>query len=149
MIGAVFALAPQRAIVTHVEIAAPPAKVWAALTDATSYPQWNPDIRLSGRLEPGRVIAVLEGRGADAVVFHPVVLVARAPQELRWLGHIWLPRVFDAEHYFLFEAAGGGTRLTQGVMVRGVALWLFDLQQLVPSFDLVNAQIKKRAERTG
>ena len=110
-IGLALVLAPQRAIVTRIDIAAPPARVWAALTDAAKYDAWQPDLRVLGRLEPGQSIEVQEGQGADAMVFHPVVLVARPGEELRWLGHIWLPRVFDAVHYLRLDAAGGGTRL--------------------------------------
>ena len=80
------------------------------------------------------------------MVFHPVVLVARPGEEVRWAGRIWLPRVFDAVHYFRLEADGVGTRLTQGEEVRGVALWLFDLRRLVQSFERLNAQVKRRAE---
>ena len=144
--GVAFVLAPHQTIVARIDIAAPPARVWAALTDAAKYQAWHPDIRLIGRLEPGQVIEVQEGQGSDTVVFHPVVLVARPGEEVRWLGHIWLPRVFDAVHYFRLQAEGGGTRLTQGETVRGIALWLFDLRRLVQSFDLVDAELKERAE---
>ena len=120
-VGAAFALAPKRTIVTHAQIAAPPDRVGAALTDASRYDAWTPDIRLLGRLSPGQVIEVQEGQGPDMMVFHPVVLVARPGEEVRWAGRIWLPRVFDAVHYFRLEADGVGTRLTQGEEVRGVA----------------------------
>ena len=142
-------LAPRRAIITRTEIAAPPASVWAALTDASKYPQWHPDTRLLGRLAPGQTIEVQEGQGPDTAVFHPVLVVARPGQELRWLGHVWLPRVFDATHYFRLKADGSGTELIQGEEVRGVALWLFDLRRLVPGFDAMNAQVKRRAEAAG
>ncbi len=75
-----------------------------------------------------------------------LVLVARPGRELRWFGRIWLPRVFDAVHYFRLEHAGDGTRLVQGESVQGVALWLFDLAGLARSFEQVNLELKQRAE---
>ncbi len=145
-VGVAFVLAPRGDIVTQIKIGASPARVWAALTEASKYPAWQPDIRLLGRLAPGQVIEVQEGQGSDTMVFHPVVLVARPGEEVRWRGHVWRPGVFDAVHYFRLAAEAGGTRLTQGEAAHGVALWFFDLRRLVPSFDLVNAQLKKRAE---
>ena len=149
--GVAFVIAPRNEIVTQIVIAAPPARVWSALTDATKYEAWHPDTRMLGRLEPGQVIEVQEGQGTDTMVFHPVVLVAQPGEEVRWRGHIWLPRVFDAVHYFRLEAEaeGGGTRLTQGEEVRGVALWLFDLRRLMPGFDQVNVALRRRAEDKG
>ena len=146
-VAAAFLLAPKAAITTHTDVAAPPGRVWATLTDTAKYAEWQPDLRLSGRLEPGQVIEVRQADGPDVMVFHPVVLlVVRPNAALAWRGRIWLPRVFDAVHYFQLAADGNGTRLTQGEAVRGVALWLFDMRDLVPAFDRVNAQIKRRAE---
>ena len=142
----VLAAAPVRDVQTGITIAASPAQVWAVLADTKDYPAWNPDNRLTGRLEAGQVIEHDEGQGDDAWVFHPVVLAARPGAELRWFGRVWFWHVFDANHYFLLQADGPGTRLVQGEHVRGVALWFFDLSSLTAEFDSVNAALKRRAE---
>lgn len=87
------------------------------------------------------------GHGRGQQVFRPTVLVARAGQELRWRGRVLLPRLFDAEHYFLLRPEGTATIFTQGEHVRGVALWFFDVAELVPGFQAMNAALKARAER--
>ena len=87
-----------------------------------------------------------QGQGAEAWVFHPVVLAARPGAELRWFGRLWFWHVLDAEHYFLLRPSGTGTRLVQGEHLRGVALWLFDVRDLAAAFDTVNAALKRRVE---
>ena len=146
-LGLAFAFAPQRDIATEVAISAPPARVWAVLTDTAAYPEWNPQTALTGDLAPGSVIENRMGHGQEQQVFHPTVLVARAGQELRWRGHILVPRLFDAEHCFLLRPEGAATILTQGEHVRGVALWFLDVAELVPGFQAMNAALKARAER--
>ena len=75
------------------------------------------------------------------------MLVAKPNQELRWLGHVGVPRLFDGEHYFLLQPDGGGTRFTQGEVFRGALLWVFNVNGLLPNFEAMNAALKKRAER--
>ena len=90
---------------TQIEIDAPAKRVWELLTDFASYPQWNPFIRhISGRLAPGeRLQARLEPPGGRAMTFKPKVLAAEPNRELRWLGHLLVPGVFDGEHSFTIE----------------------------------------------
>ena len=145
--GLLFALAPGRNLSTSVEIAAPPSRVWAVLLDTGNYAKWNPNMRLVGRLVTGATIKNIEGQGDDQMIFWPTVLVVRPEQELRWLGHYKVPGLFDAEHYFLLRPDAGGTEFTQGERFWGLALWFYDVQQLLPSFAALNAGLKSRAEQ--
>src|SRR5215210_8203620 len=90
---------------TGIEIDAPAKRVWELLTDFASYPQWNPFIRqISGRLAPGeRLQARLEPPGGRAMTFKPKVLTVEPNRELRWLGHLLVPGVFDGEHSFTID----------------------------------------------
>jgi hypothetical protein len=150
--AAVFAFVfPKHAeLLTQIEISAPPAQVWSVLADTKDYPLWNPEISaLIGKLTPGSVVENRQGSGRFMEVFHPVVLVASPPRELRWRGAFILPAFLTAEHYFLLEPKGSGTMFTQGESLKGAALWLFDATHILPGFNAMNAALKRRVERAG
>jgi hypothetical protein len=148
VIVAALSLAPSRGVETKIEIGTPPARVWAVLADTKNYDKWNPDMRLIGDLSPGATIENIEGAGEDQMIFWPTVLVVRPDQELRWLGHFKVPGLFDGEHYFLLRPTQNGTELTQGEHFHGIALWFYDVNQVVPDFAKVNESLKVRAERS-
>src|SRR4051812_47254696 len=89
----------------EIEIDAPPAATWAVLADTARYAEWNPFVRrLSGSLREGaRLEATIEPPGGRAMRFRPTVLAARPGHELRWLGRLLLPGLFDGEHSFVLE----------------------------------------------
>ncbi|MDR3559087.1 MAG: SRPBCC domain-containing protein, partial [Candidatus Pacebacteria bacterium] len=95
----------KKTIETTVEIKACPEKVWAILSDSTSYGQWNPFIRsISGAINEGSVIkVVLNPPGGGSFTFKPMVLKASFP-EIRWRGKFLFNGLFDGEHYFRLES---------------------------------------------
>lgn len=148
LIAAGWAMAPQREIVTEIEIAAPPDHVWAVLTDGAKYPEWNPFIvSMAGDIRAGATLTNrMRPQAGSPMTFRPVVLRAEPDRELRWLGRLGLPRIFDGEHYFLLNPSPEGTRLVQGERFRGIALWIIDPEQFRADFEALNAALKARAE---
>ncbi|WP_189642742.1 SRPBCC domain-containing protein [Deinococcus piscis] len=137
---------------TRVLIDAPPEQVWQVLTDTAQYGQWNPVmVRMTGRLQAGQTIE-FENHSQDGntMTFRPTVLRADAGRELRWLGRLWVPRLFDGEHYFvLTPTTGGKTQLEHGETFRGALVpfvrgWLRGTVQ--NDFHRINAALKARAE---
>jgi len=147
-IGAVFATAPRDGFETDIFIAAPPETVWALLTDPAEHQGWNPGMRrVEGRFAQGeRLRLTMETPSGGSMTFRPEVLVAVPERELRWLGRLGLPRVFDGEHYFTLIGENGGTRLIHGEAFRGLLLWFMDVQQFRPVFEAANEGLKQRAE---
>ncbi len=91
---------------TTIQLAVPPARVWAVLTDFAAYPDWNPFItEASGDWAVGNTVAITAG----GMSFKPRVLVFSPHQELRWKGKLFFPGLFDGEHYFLLTDNGDGT----------------------------------------
>ena len=141
-----------RELRTEIEVGAAPERVWAVLADFDSYPEWNPFItsivgearqgaRLTARFEPP------DGRG---MTFKPTVLRAEPSEELRWLGRLLLPRLFDGEHIFeLHGTADGGTRFVQReefrwLLVAPMLRWVGASTRR--GFELMNRALKERAE---
>ncbi len=97
-----------RQITSSIEINASTAQVWAALTDFSSFPDWNPFIRrASGSIEPGaRLEVFIQPSGARGMTFRPTLLAVEPQRELRWLGRFLIPGLFDGEHVFQIESLG-------------------------------------------
>jgi hypothetical protein len=142
----------ERRIETNIEINAPTERIWALLTDFGRMSSWNPFIKsISGNLAEGdRLSVYIAPPGKAGMRFKPTVLTVRPERELRWLGHLLIPRVFDGEHYFLLEPIGEGrTRLTQGEKFSGLLVGLLSgtLSATEAGFTAMNTALKREAER--
>jgi hypothetical protein len=126
--------------------------VWDILTDTSAYPNWNPFIRrLEGSLTPGaRLSARISPPDGTAMTFRPTVLAAEPGHELRWLGHLIIPGLFDGEHRFAIEPLEGGrVRFVQEEQFRGLLVPLFAKRLATPTragFAAMNQALKARAE---
>lgn len=134
---------------TEINIDAPPDEVWSVLTDFESYPDWNPFIqKIDGAATIGQTLTVeMHPLHMDGThIFSPEVLVADEDTELRWLGRLLLPAIFDGEHFFRIEKTETGSRLVNGENFRGVLLLAFDMNDFIPSSEAANQALKERAE---
>jgi len=141
---------------SEIEISAPAEHVWGILTDFASYPQWNPFIRsISGEPKTGerleaRLEPPLEPPGGQGVTLRPTVLNAEPNRELRWLGHVLVPGLFDGEHFLIIQPLEDNrVRFVQREEFRGVLVPLIarslenNTQQ---GFEEMNRALKERAE---
>ena len=138
-------------LTTYVDVDATPAEVWAVLTDVDRYPEWNPFMRIAGRVNEGARLHVEltppEGRSAR---FRPTVVRVDPERELRWRGKLWLPGLFDGDHRFVVEDAGDGrTRVTHSESFFGALtplVWRFIGASTEAGFEAMNAALKQRVE---
>ncbi len=137
---------------TEIEIHAPAGEVWRVLTDFAAYPQWNPFVR---RVEDevrvgGRLHVYIQPSGGKGMSFRPTVLVADPDREFRWLGHLWVPGLFDDEHSFVIEPAGHGrVRFIQRERFGGLLVPLLSKMldgETRSGFEEMNRALKVRAE---
>ena len=140
---------------TEITINASADRVWNVLTDFASFPQWNPFITSAeGELTPGQTLIIrLQSPGGKGMTFKPKVLVAEPNKELRWLGRLGMPGIFDGEHYFVIEAADdGGIRFVQGERFRGILVPILGILGMLKNtqqgFTNLNQALKARAEET-
>jgi hypothetical protein len=141
-----------RQLRTDIEIDAAPEQVWAILTDFASYPAWNPFIQfIRGEPLAGSKLELrIAPPDGKAITFKPTVLNAEPNRELRWLGRVLLPWIFDGEHMLQIEPlADGGVRFAQAERFRGVLVPFLGktLEKTERGFTAMNEALKRRAEK--
>ena len=130
------------------EIAAPPARVWALLTDAPNYPRWNSTVTsLQGRIAAGETLR-LRVPGA-AREFAPRVSVFSPERRMVWRGGFW-PMLEGVRVFELERMDGGQTRFSLSETFRGLILPLVASQMpdFAPIFERFAADLKEAAEAT-
>jgi hypothetical protein len=139
---------------SEIEIQASGKQVWQLLTNFASFPQWNPFIRQAkGEARVGARLEVhIQPSGASGMTFKPVVLKVEPNRELRWLGHLLIPGLFDGEHTFSIETLEANrVRFTQREVFTGLLVPLFARSLNTDTrrgFEEMNQAIKSRAEQS-
>lgn len=143
---------PIKELRTEIKIKASHERVWEILTDFPKHAHWNPFIRqISGDLEVGARLEVEMGTpGKRVMKFKPKVITVRPEETFRWLGHLFIPGLFDGEHIFEIEPIEDGYVLFiqrekfHGVLVR--FLWHSLNTDTREGFTLMNQALKDRVE---
>lgn len=137
---------------TEIEIHAPAEKVWEILADFDQYSNWNPFIKsISDDMTEGSQLRVtMQPVGGKPMHFRPTVIKMQPHQEFRWLGHLFVPGLFDGEHYFQIEEVAENTvRFIQGEQFRGILVPLFwgSMESGIKAgFKAMNEALKQKAE---
>jgi hypothetical protein len=127
-------------------------QVWKLITDFGDFPSWNPFIRrATGKIKTGaRLEVFIQPSGTRGTTFRPKVLKVDPNHELRWLGRLYLPWVFDGEHALIIEPSGeNSVKFIQrekftGLLVPFTRSLLRDTQR---GFEEMNRALKQRAEQ--
>jgi hypothetical protein len=140
-----------KTIETEVEIAASAERVWKVLTDFDAFPAWNPFVKsVEGPLEQGSKLQIrVQQPNGGGMKFSPKLLVVDPNRELRWLGRLLIPRLFDGEHYFTIEPLEENrVRFIHGETFRGVMIPFCGgmLEKTRHGFEQMNDALKARAE---
>lgn len=134
---------------TAIEIHATPERVWDILSDTSRFPEWNPFIqKFSGTLRKGTSIEVfLKPADGGGMTIRPRLLKVEPSRELRWLGHLWFPGIFDGEHIFEIEPLDATrVRFVQREEFNGILIPFFNLEGTRRDFEAMNRALKERAE---
>jgi hypothetical protein len=138
-----------KAFSATIDIGAPPAEVWAILTDLGRYHEWNPlFVEAAGTIAVGQRITLRSKHPANGrlMTVRPKIGVVQPGAELRWASS--LPGLISGEHSFTLSATDGGTRLVQSETFRGL-LAMFSGKTFAnaeASFRGLNEALKERAE---
>jgi hypothetical protein len=129
-------------------IAAPPETIWAILTDAPAYAEWDSGVqRVEGRIAPGEKIKVVSEANPGRAF--PVKVTAFEPaRAMTWSGGMPLG-LFKGVRTFSLTPDGTATRFTMREEYSGPMLGLIwrSMPDLAPSFEQFARGLKQRAER--
>jgi len=137
---------------SQIEIEATAERVWQVLTDFAAYPEWNPFIRrVNGQPEVEEQLVVrMKPSGTRGMTFRPTVMKAEPNRQLRWLGHLLVPGIFDGEHIFEIEELGSERVLfIQREVFKGLLVPLLDRAfywDTQRGFEEMNRALRERAE---
>lgn len=138
---------------TEIVIKSDKAKVWSILTNTSGYTEWNPFIvSMSGTIKEGERLVNVMKNSNGTITFKPKVLKVVEHQYFEWLGHLWLPNIFDGRHYFeIVELPDGFVKLKHGERFSGLlAKLIFKKigEDTKDKFIQMNQAIKSKAEKT-
>ena len=138
-------------IVTEINIAAAPSRIWKVLTNFEKYSNWNPFMtKVSGRAVEGEKLEVtLPNPQGGTMVISPTILRVEDEKELRWLGRTE-GDTFNGEHSFILEPTGqGNVRFVHSEKLTGSKVAMLEgwLDTSVRKhFEDMNRALKDRAE---
>ena len=128
-------------------IDAPPEAVWAILTDAPAYAQWDSGVQeVDGRIAPGEKIKVVSEANPGRAF--PVKVTGFEPaRSMVWSGGMPLG-LFKGVRTFTLAPEGEATRFTMREEYTGPMLPLIwrSMPDLGPSFEQFARGLKARAE---
>lgn len=138
-----------KSIRTAIEIEAPPAKVYAVLSDLKSYPLWNPYHRkVVGEFEEGADLAVHITRpDGEQVDIPPHMIRIEPDRAIVWGGGI--QGIFYGEHRFLLEPLSQTrTLLRHDEDFSGIAVGFADLPAdvIADGYQQMNRALKEHVE---
>jgi hypothetical protein len=142
-----------KCVYTDIIIKASVEKVWTEFTNFETYSTWNPFIKkLNGPIVVGQKIeALICPPDQKPMTFKPRVLVYEKEREFRWVGKLFIGRLFDGEHVFqLIDNGDGTTTFRQYEYFRGLLVPF--LKKMLNTntkqgFESMNVALKERCEK--
>lgn len=139
-------------LTTEIIINASAERVWQVLTNFSAYEAWNPFIvSSSGKaVEETRLTNQMK-QGDKTMTFSPKITKVTENHRLEWLGHLWVPGLFDGHHIFVIEEiAPPQVKLIQQEKFSGLLRGIV-MKQIAEStragFVAMNRALKERAEQ--
>lgn len=131
-----------------ITIDAPSETIWAILTDAPRYPEWDPGVdRIEGQIAPGEKITAFT-KLHPSQAFPAKVIEFVPGQKMTWSGGMPLG-LFKGERTFTLVPASNGTvDFTVREVFSGLLLPLIgrSIPDMTASFEQFAAGLKQRAE---
>ena len=138
------AMLGHKSVHAELVVPAPPEEVWAVLTDAASYKEWNPVfVDVQGEYREGAKLSyqMKDQSGKQSKVVATVTKLD-PEHELNQFGGIRGIITFD--HHWFLEPVEGGTRVTQHEEYRGVYVWFWNPSWFESAYARANEALRDR-----
>jgi len=138
---------------TEITINTPVQKVWDIFTDFDSFSNWNPFMKyIKGEMIIGKKIQVMiSPPNSNPMKFSPKLLKYENQKEIRWIGRVGIPLVFDGEHILQFiDNNDGTTKFIQKEEFKGILVPFMKKMLDVNTkngFELMNKALKEQCEK--
>ena len=140
-------------IQTEIDIAAPPEKVWAYLSDIDAWQEWSPIINeASGDAEIGSTLTVtMIGReGQNGPTYQPNILSLVEHSYFHWRAVLISGLIMTNDKVFELEETDTGTRLVHKELFSGMLVPIFGNkfeENVPPMLNAMNEALKKTIEK--
>jgi len=139
---------------TEIDIAAPPEKVWAILTDINKWHEWSPTINASqGEGAVGSELSITmmsKEAGKDGPKYNPTIIQMDEPAYFHWRAHMLASIVFTNEKIVELKKTETGTKVTHTETFKGMmaALMRGNMEEgVTPMLTMMNEALKQTAEQ--
>lgn len=132
-------------------INATPETIWAILTDAPRYPEWDPVVdRIEGRIAPGEKIKAYT-KLSPGRAFPAKVTEFTPGRKMIWSGGMPLGLFKGVRTFTLTPQGDGATRFDLQEVFSGPLLGLIgrSIPDMTDPFEQFAAGLKRRAEQAG
>ena len=137
----------ERAYSSGADIAAPPAAVWAVLTDGAAWPSWDSGVDgVDGAIGAGQTVTI-RSKVAPGRAFPVKVTTFDAPRTMVFSGGLPLG-LFRGVRTYTLTPSGAGTRFEMREVYSGplAGMMFRSIPDLGPSFSQFANGLKARAE---
>ena len=139
-------------IYTEIHINASPSIVWKIITDFDNYGKWNPFIQeISGSKKRGSELQIfIKPPNSNGMKFKPKILNYDPEKELKWLGKLWISKLFDGEHTLKINKLNEDEVLfVQKERFSGLLVPLLSnmINDSKSGFDIINQNLKLESEK--
>lgn len=138
---------------TEIDIAAPPEKVWAIISDIDAWQEWNPIINASkGVAAEGYTLSItMVGKdGVDGPKYFPTIKHFEEPKYFHWQAEMITSAIMTNDKVFELEAIPSGTRLVHKELFTGMMVPIFCNkfdENVPPMLNSMNQALKELAEK--
>ena len=137
---------------TEITIKTSIERAWQVLTVFDAYEDWNPFVHIKGKPGLGEKIenTMFMDEQGKPQVFRPTITRWEINKGFTWLGHLFIPGIFDGEHFFeLEQIEGQHIKLIHGEnfsgLLSGILMRLIGTKTKL-GFERMNSALKNRLE---